>query len=134
MILVNEVYPSDCLTYRFLVNPNQRYYHVEGQEVARAAPNSSTSPASSETSLQVKSDTRKGVQPQQSSSKAEGSDQFSCSQSKDRIINPAIGQQLDKTLTVPPKPAENALDEAIEETKAVQDLVSRTLTLDLEIS
>ena len=131
---MNEIYPSDCLMYRFLVNPQQRYYHVEGQEVAHAAPNSPTPPASSETSLQVKSDTRKGVQLQQSSSRTEGSDQSLRSQSKDRIIDPAIRQQLDKTSIVPPKQSEDALDEAIEETKAVQDLVSRVLTPDLENS
>ena len=31
MVVVNETYVSDCITYRFLVNPSQPLYHVSGR-------------------------------------------------------------------------------------------------------
>ncbi|KAK3176330.1 hypothetical protein OEA41_007653 [Lepraria neglecta] len=35
-VLVNETYPSDCIIYRFLVNPNQHQYRITGHEEAQA--------------------------------------------------------------------------------------------------
>ena len=32
--IVNEQYTADCISYQFVVNPNQRQYHVEGQRQA----------------------------------------------------------------------------------------------------
>lgn len=32
--IVNEKYTADCMSYQFVVNPDQRQYHVEGQRQA----------------------------------------------------------------------------------------------------
>jgi len=58
--LVNETFPSDCISYKFLVDSTQKQYHVSGapvsepQPIARRFLNS----ASSDVSLELKPPTK----------------------------------------------------------------------------
>lgn len=124
MILVNEVYPSDCLIYKSLMKPDQRYYQVEGQDVAPVAEHSPTPiVSSSETSLQLKPDKSRELQSQNTALRTESSEQNEPKPADD-IINNTINQRLTHRLARATSLQYNALDQAIEDAKAVQDLVS----------
>ncbi|KAF2233574.1 Nucleotidyltransferase [Viridothelium virens] len=55
VIVVDELYPADCITYRFLVDPKQFPYRVQGQPDEKPEkPCSSTDFPSTDSSLQLK--------------------------------------------------------------------------------
>ena len=74
-MLVNEVYPADCLIFKALVNPEQPQYRVSGHEDALIVQQSSTAAASSEASLQLKPEKGDTRQPTQTPSRIEDSGQ-----------------------------------------------------------
>lgn len=103
------------------MNPNQPYYQVKGQEVTLITRDSSNPAISSDTSLQLKPE--KGNPPPQTPSRTENSEKAPSSQ----LVNDAIPTtHLTPTDTMIklPEHTQSALDEAIEEAKAIQDLVS----------
>ncbi|KAL8986939.1 MAG: hypothetical protein Q9177_003804 [Variospora cf. flavescens] len=124
MAVVNELYPSECVQYQMLVNPSQRLYQVQGfQEKLKPEKGRSFETPSIE-SLPLKS--RKSVaKPSQTPTRTEASDQ-------NEVDRPCAVDAT--TCPVPEAPVSpyprldnrlpDALDKAIEETLAVQDLVS----------
>ena len=125
--LVNEVYPADCIKFRFVVNPNQILYHVRGHQQAAKTAQSSGSVLSSESSLSLKVSRIELVQQAQTPSRTEGSEHCSLGQisaSNERYVTPVI---ITATYTKPDGYEQDALDEAINEARTVKDL-----PLDLE--
>ena len=122
MVLVNETYPADCIIFRILVNPSQPHYRVTGDVRVLSVHQSVTPVLSFDKSLQLKPDKEELLQLQQTPSRTEGSVQDRSSQSHleaklditEHCKDPLQASAL----------SDNALDEAIEEAKAIQDLVS----------
>ena len=75
VILVNEVYPTDCLIFKALVNADQPQYRVPGHEDALIVQRSPTPAVFPETSLQLKPEKGRFLPPQQAPSRTEGSEQ-----------------------------------------------------------
>ena len=124
MILVNEIYPSDCLTYRFMVNPGQDYYRVNGHNAAPVAQHFSSLNGSSETSLQIKSKRPKDSDQREFSSSNEISEELCVGPIPDQNVSTMVHLRAISSSPDLPIHPQNALEEAIEEAKAVQDLVS----------
>lgn len=125
MIVVNEAYPPSCIRYHFgdfTVSANPRDHRVGGHEYAVVAQQSATE--SSIGSLQLKPDRAAMLLLQQTPSRTESGEQQPPKAKPDSHEGVMIELSL-KThpVTTPPQP-HNALDEAIEEAKAIQDLVS----------
>ena len=124
---MNEVYPSDCLTYGFLVNPDQGYYKLDGQEDIIRPQHSPTIASSSTSSLQVKLKNQE-AKPPQSPSRTEESEPDTPDRTSDHGATSVIDQSASgKSPGVSPR-LPDSLDEAIEEAKAIQDLVSMMIT------
>ncbi len=123
VVLVNETYPTDCIIFRILVNPCQPQYRVTGDVGVLSAHQSLTPVLSFDPSLQLKPDKEDLLQLQQTPSRTEGSVQDHSSQ------NHLEAKLSDNTEhgRGPLQASElsyNALDEVIEEAKAIKDLVS----------
>lgn len=116
--MVNDVYPSDCITYRFLVNPNQQLYRVKGHQQSEIIQRPSSPVSSSSASLVLKPAKGKLVQHPQTPCRAEESEQLLMYQQRARIV----AEQ--GTSTKLSKYTQDVLDEAIEEVKEFRDLVS----------
>lgn len=120
---MNEVYPSDCIRYGFLVNPYQQFYRVSGHEIAADHPPPKAI-ISSNTSLELKPARSKGI-PRYDSTPLQADE-------SDPILSNLTSNDATKDLdNVPRRNTDDqseylrsALDDAIDEAKAIQDLVS----------
>lgn len=151
VVLVNEVYPADCLIFKALVNPEQPQYRVSGHEDALIVQQSSTAAASSEASLQLKPEKGGTRLPTQTPSRTEdsgqtpsgrrevadptneysrertttartgGGEQISSDGGVDDSIL-AMGSGLKRGVQHPYASPQNDLDQAIEEAQATKDL------------
>ena len=74
-MLVNEVYPADCLVFKALINPEQPQYRVSGHEEALIVQQSPTAAVSSEASLQLKPQKEDARPPTQTPLRTEDSGQ-----------------------------------------------------------
>ena len=120
--LVNEDYPADCIKYRFVVNPNQVLYHVKGHQQALRSYQPSTPAPSSDTSLSLKRSRREIIQQAQTPSRTEESEHDPSGQrhaSEEAHVDSQITEATHNKLN---KDDRDALDEAIEEARAVKDL------------
>ena len=97
-MLVNEVYPSDCLIFKALVNPEQPLYRVSGHEDALIVQQSLTAArASSEASLQLKPEKGGTRPPTQTPSRTEDSGQTPSSRRE--VADPTNGSSHERTTT-----------------------------------
>ena len=96
-MLVNEVYPADCLIFKALVNPEQPQYRVSGHEDALIVQQSSTAAASSEASLQLKPEQGDTRQPTQTPSRIEDSGQTPSSRRE--VADPTNEYSRERTTT-----------------------------------
>lgn len=119
VILVSEIYPADCIIYRFLVKPSQPQYQVTGSEPHSSLQQSPVPTASSEVSLQLKPAKGMPYPAQQTPSQTESSEKPLSSLHLD---NAHANANVPATVSRPSNRATDALDDAIEEAKAVQDL------------
>ncbi|MCJ1243772.1 hypothetical protein MMC30_000969 [Trapelia coarctata] len=121
IILVNETYQSDCIGYKYLLNPHQAQYQLDGQAVATKVPQTPNSTNSSLVSLPLKPDKLK--EPPQTPSRAEGSDQSSVNRELELLAkqyaDKRAGEASRAAKRVAPK---DALDDAIREAKEVAGL------------
>lgn len=131
---MNEVYPSECISFRYMINPRQSHYQVDGYQETLAAERVASTPLSSNMSLAIKPARGELVRAIQTPSRTEGSDQGSGTQE-------LLEAQVTITASREPLEAEvptavisrfvsrtkDALDEAIEEARLVKDLVSLTV-------
>lgn len=135
MAVVNEDFTADCMAYQFIVNPQQTRYYLEGQKQVLIA--------------QIPAPVPQTIEPKPA--RAEGDNNHAPGKETSRLDeNPRIStrpsHELNKTeepsnfmqkknFTEPTGANRNALalEEAIEEAKAVRDLVcspwARTITL-----
>ena len=121
---MNETYISDCIIFRCLVKSSQPNYQIAGHEEALAPKPISTPALSTAPALQPKPDNGGSLKLQQTPSRTEGDEGESLSQSYHGAVNPI---EAFRPEVGSPRHSEypgNALDEAIEETQAVKDLVS----------
>lgn len=100
VILVNEVYPTDCLIFKALVSANQPRYRVPGHEDALIPQQSPTPAVSSETSLQLKPEKGDPLPGQQTPSRTEGSEQVSLSRATEDATHAFPQDDLDKAIEV----------------------------------
>ena len=123
IVVVNESYPSSCISFRFLLNPNQPNYRVKGYPTALSAQPSSSTAASSNNSLQVKPERNvKGLQ--QTPSRTDSSGQKLAHLPND---GSAVSSGSSRGVEPPSAPlgyARDALTEAVDEARNIKDLVS----------
>ena len=120
--LVNEVYPADCIKFRFVVNPNQILYHVKGHQQVAKALQPLESAQSSEISLPLKLGRRELIQQAQTPSRTEESEPNTLGW-RDVSNQAHVGSPvIEATYTKPDGTDHDALDEAIQEARAVKDL------------
>lgn len=129
--VVIEQYTADCMSYQFVVNPNQRQYYIEGQREALSIKDPLVSAPSATTSLPPKPDGKPGKKPElrgnpcvQNLTGNEGNANLSTNEraQNDRtaeVTRPVPTTGSGKCNEI----VQDALDEAIEESKAVKDLV-----------
>ncbi|KAL8761219.1 MAG: hypothetical protein Q9184_002651 [Pyrenodesmia sp. 2 TL-2023] len=123
MILVNELYPAECIQYQAVVNPDQRLYHVQGVQEKPAPQRGASADVSSTKSLSLKPEKGTAKQPSQTPKRTTPSQQNSLDGPTTAETNtPAIPEtpvHLEPKLQYRPP---DELDKAIEETLAVKDL------------
>lgn len=123
MAVVNEDFTADCMAYQFIVNPQQTRYYLEGQKQIMTAQESVQAPqiiepkparaegdndhAFEKETSRLEEDSRIATRPSPGFNKAEELGNFM--QKSDHMKRTGANR--------------NALDEAIEEAKAVKDLV-----------
>ena len=120
--LVSEVYPADCIKFRFVVNPDQILYYVKGHQKAVKTAQLSGSVPSLETSLVLKPSRRELFQQAQTPSRTEGSEQGSLGLIPTSNELQVTRHAAEATYAKPDGDDQDALDEAIEESRAVKDL------------
>ncbi|KAL8737305.1 MAG: hypothetical protein Q9181_001796 [Wetmoreana brouardii] len=123
IIVVNELYPAECIQFRTLVNPEQRLYQVPGRQPEPTTEQKQSSAASSEKSLPLKPEKRAMDQPSETPTHTEPSEQGSADQPP---VTEAIARSPPRAPAVqsfkPRGQPPDALDQAISETLAVKDL------------
>ncbi|MCJ1461503.1 hypothetical protein MMC07_000100 [Pseudocyphellaria aurata] len=132
--VVTEQYTADCMSYQFIVNPKQRQYHVEGQLQAVSIEDPPVLAPSMKPSLPPKPDS-KPVGKLDEKPDDHGSSGLHNISAKVGDANPPIFQKAPNDQTgerTRPVPAtgvgkyndtvQDALDKAIDEAKAIQDL------------
>ncbi|KAL8898505.1 MAG: hypothetical protein Q9207_006660 [Kuettlingeria erythrocarpa] len=125
MTLVNELYPSECIQYKAVVNPDQRIYHVQGFREKPAPQREGSAETSSTKSLSLKPEKGRAKQPSETPTRTEPSEPNSL----DRPITAETNIRGLPEAPVRQEPklqgrVPDALDIAIEETLAIKDLVS----------
>ena len=96
-MLVNEVYPADCLIFKALINPKQPQYRVSGHEDALIVQQSPTAAASFEASLQLKPEKGDARPPTQTPSRTEDSGQTPSS--RRQVADPTNAYSPERTTT-----------------------------------
>ena len=120
---MNQTWLPDCIKFRFLTDPRQAEYQVEGYETVEVA----EEPAnvdSSERSLSLKPDRSTFAQEPETPSKTEGSEQESLLQLLKDDEARALEEQRQISRNAETKASRDALDDAIAEITALKDLVS----------
>lgn len=129
--LVNEQYTADCMSYQFVVNPNQRQYHVEGRRQATPIKDPLVSVPLATLSLPAKPDVKPDEKPDANGYPCAKKPSGNEDDANLPIYRSAQNDQTgESNLSVPATDIEkgneivqDALDKAIEESKAVKDLV-----------
>lgn len=107
---------------RYLFNPLQRQYQLDGQQEALVAQRSSASTASSLVSLPLKPSR---AHPPQTPSRTEGSSEIAVTRILDTVAKEAAEQEkLEVKRTKARAVPSSALDEAIEEARELEFLVN----------
>ena len=100
----------------------QQTYFIDGQREAMSTAQTPTSTESSLVSLQLKSD--KVRNPLKTPSRTEGSDEMAATRHLEVLAKEAAEMRAERSWHIPPRIVpKSALDEAIEEAKAVEGLV-----------
>ncbi|KAL8649446.1 MAG: hypothetical protein Q9226_005575 [Calogaya cf. arnoldii] len=123
--VVNENYPAECIEYRTVVNPDQVLYHVRGRPRKVVAEQKDRSEDSTVNSLPLKPGKRAIADPSPTPSRTEASEQLPahCHTAVDTVVcTPPT--ETHRTGSEPRNAPADALDEAIEEMRAIKDLVS----------
>lgn len=119
------------MSYQFVVNPNQRQYYIEGQREALSIEGPLVSAPSATTTLPPKPDGKPGKKPElrdnpcvQNITGNEGNANLSTNQRAQNDQTAEVTRPIPTTVSGKYNEiVQDALDEAIEESKAVKDLV-----------
>lgn len=127
--LVDEVFPADCISYRVVLDPSQRQYHIKGYVPAQDDQGAKIifppSSASSDTSLQLKPAGKAvTVREPQTPSAAESSSIGEPSIGTSHIPSSPVEQQAPQDQQIQAS-KHSELDDAISEAKRLQHMVSR---------
>ncbi|MCJ1365520.1 hypothetical protein MMC16_004643 [Acarospora aff. strigata] len=123
--IVNELYPAECIMFRFLIDADQSHYQVEGYKETLAAKDSvSSAPPSSVSSLPLKHDKSAFVKPPETPSRTEESVQeLPIAEHVNLILGESVTDNEGATTTgLAIHGPKDALDEAIEQAKALEHL------------
>ena len=123
MILVNEGYPAECLTFRYLVNAEQARHRVAGHADALLAQQPPTPVPTSDMSLPLKPDKGRTHQASTPARTEESTQNPLIKNHEDVVLVPEAHQAL----STEPKLTElpfDALNEAIEVARTIKDFVS----------
>ena len=122
VVLVNESYPSSCIQFRALIDPNRPQHRVEGCQEDLRAKHSIMPSSSSETSLQLKP-TKQTGEFGETPSRTEGSSQdVSCGDapgsSRDSVV-----QEVANSPSIPAACAKDDMAEVIQEARITKYMV-----------
>lgn len=120
---MNQTYLSDCIDFRFVANPHQPQYQVEGYKTVEVA-EEPVNVDSSERSLSLKPDKSAFAQEPQTSSRTEESEQEFLHQALKNDEARALEEQRQISRNTQTKGTRDALDDAIAEVTTLKDLVS----------
>jgi DNA polymerase IV len=119
VVLVNEIYLSDCMMYKYLVNPLHDRYQLDGQKSSAIIPQTPTSSESS--SLPLKNNGRKF--PPQTPSRTEGSDELAANRQLELLAQQVSSRRAEEAShAARTSRPQDALDKAIEEAAEVEGL------------
>lgn len=125
IVVVNEIYPAECIQFQMLVNPDQRLYQIKGRQEKPAPGRKRSIENPSTISLPLKPNKILNSQPSQTPKRIEPNVIGSLDQPPDEA---EVGHTSPQAPYQPPLDSRDrspdALDKAIEETLAVKDLVS----------
>lgn len=123
MAVVNEDFTADCMAYQFIVNPQQTRYYLEGQKQVMIAQKPAPLPQITEQNFAGAGGDNDHAPKQETTTLYENS-RISARLSPEYIEAQEPSSFMQKPDLVERTGANrNALDEAIEEAKAVKDLV-----------
>ncbi|KAI9846095.1 MAG: hypothetical protein M1837_004351 [Sclerophora amabilis] len=125
IVLVNELYPAECLQFQFVVDPTQPQYQVKGSEQALLAQdNTSGDKDSDEKSLQLKPAKKDSIKSLMTTSRS--GDTTDNAPSPRDLVSDSVSSKSERSqsslLGVGPKKQKDALDEAIKEAEAFKDV------------
>ena len=132
IIVVNEDYPADCIRFRFVVNPRQSHYQVQGYEEPKRPPN--VQPSSSDLSLQLRPEKEEIGRLLQTPSRSDGSAGLvHVSSNSKPDPDPDVTHVSDSMPSSNGEYSRDALSEAIEEAQAIQGLVSLGFLCEMDL-
>ena len=120
--LVDELYPADCIKFRFVVNPDHVLYHVKGHQQAAKPPRSSDPKAAPGLPLPVEQGKREVFRQAHTLSRTEASESRPSSRGLEGDEAVSEPQVIEGTPIGHGEYLHDALDEAIEEARVVKDL------------
>ena len=120
---MNEIYPSDCMSFGFLLDPSQQMYQLAGQREVVVVPQTPISPGLSPASPAIKRAKRRA--PTQTPPRSEGSDERAAGQQLELLAEAYENRQ--KEVAKRGLSRKDALDQAILEAREVEGLVSDSL-------
>ena len=124
MVVVNEDFTADCMAYQFIVNPQQTRYYLEGQKQIMIAQKSVPAPQIIESKpARVKGDNDHAFEKEISRLEEDSRIATRPSPEFNKAEEPGNFMQKSDHHMECTGVNRNALDEAIEEAKAVKDLV-----------
>ena len=124
IILINEIYLSDCMAFGFLVDPSQQKYQLAGPQAEVVVPRTPISSDLSVASPPVKRVNRRA--PTQTPSRSEGSDERAAGRQLELLAEAYATRRKEETKHAQSR--KDALDEAISEAKQIDGLVSDSLS------
>ncbi|KAL8938253.1 MAG: hypothetical protein Q9216_003993 [Gyalolechia sp. 2 TL-2023] len=123
IVVVNELYPAECIQFQMLVNPDQRLYQVRGRPEKSAPERDRSVESSSTKSLPLKPEKSVSIWPNETPTRTESVEKSSIDQPFDGVK--IARSSPDSPIEPPSKSTDqppDALDKAIEETLVVKDL------------
>ena len=121
MVLVNEIYPIDCVQYRLIVDPTHPYYQVDRGDPSQTGDVTPSATQSSEGhSLPLKPAKRKNAGPLETPPRnTELGGKFPNTPLRQPVFRTQIAQQM----------TNDALDDAIKEAQNLEHLVSHASSM-----
>lgn len=134
MAVVNEDFTADCMAYQFIVNPQQTRYYLEGQKQVMIASKPTPIPRIAEQKSAGAGGDNDHAPKKETTGLDENSRISACSNPEFNEAQELNSFMQKSDLVERTGANRNALDEAIEEAKAVKDLVCSPRTRTIAIT